>query len=167
MEDLNEWKEQAPKIFRTVRKHVQNVYGRRRAGLNLGLAEMGMFHGGFIGGMHFAPGTDIIMNKTPLKIILDEHPMEIAWAYTYHILLHEYIHSLGVLDEEYCRILTLKVSEENFKDSDHPAVVLARKGIGAYFTNVSIRYAPPDYQPGGIPVEYLKHFDTESLSYYS
>jgi len=65
---------------------------------------MGMFRGGFIGGMLFYPGTEILMNISPLKIILEEQPHDIVWAYTYHILLHEYIHSLGILDEKQLRL---------------------------------------------------------------
>ncbi|MFW9900647.1 MAG: hypothetical protein ACFFDY_05100, partial [Candidatus Thorarchaeota archaeon] len=84
--NLQDLKKQIPTIFKRVKSDVRKVYGRHRAGLSLGLVEMGMFRGGFIGGMHFAPGTDIVMNKTPLKIILKEQSYEIVWAYTYHIL---------------------------------------------------------------------------------
>ncbi len=165
--DIEGLKEKIPEIFERVRKDVFKIYRRHRAGLSLGLVEMGMYRGGFIGGMHFPPGTDIIMNKTPLDIIIDEQPYEVVWAYTYHILLHEYLHSLGVYDEQQCRTLTLKVSEEIFKEADHPAIILAKKGIGAYFPNLPMIYAPPDLQLGGMPVEYIKQFDKNSYEYYS
>ena len=128
---------------------------------------MGMNRGGFIGGMHFHPGTDIVMNKTPLKIILKEQPFEIVWAYTYHILLHEYIHSLGIINEHQCRIVTLKISEEIFMDSNHPAINLAKNGIGTYFPNLNLIYTPPDLKPDGIPIEYVYEFDNQSYDYYS
>ncbi|MFW9880810.1 MAG: hypothetical protein ACFFG0_47720, partial [Candidatus Thorarchaeota archaeon] len=67
-----------PEIFERVKKDVRRVTGRQRAGLTLGLVEMGMYRGGFIGGMHFSPGTDIVMNKTPLKILLEQQPYEIV-----------------------------------------------------------------------------------------
>lgn len=159
--------EEMPKIFERVKKDVKKLYGRHRAGLSLGLVEMGMYKGGFIGGMHFHPGTEILMNKTPLKIILEKQPYEIVWAYTYHILLHEYVHSLGVIDEQQCRAITLKISEEVFKEADHPAIILARNGIGTYFPNLRLIYAPPDLQPDGIPIEYIYDFDEESFDYYS
>ncbi len=165
--NLEDLKRQMPKIFERVKKDVRRVTGRQRAGLTLGLVEMGMYRGGFIGGMHFSPGTDIVMNKTPLKILFDQQPYEIVWAYTYHILLHEYVHSLGVLNEQQCRDITLRISEEIFKDADHPAVLLARKGIGTYFPNLRLIYAPPDLQPDGIPIEYIYDFDQESYDYYS
>ena len=165
--NLQELKKLMPDIFERIKEDVRRVYGRHRAGLSLGLVEMGMSRGGFIGGMHFHPGTDIVMNKTPLKIILREQPHEIVWAYTYHILLHEYIHSLGIIDEHQCRIITLKISEEIFGDSNHPAIILAKNGIGTYFPNLSLIYAPPDLKPDGIPIEYIDEFDKESYDYYS
>ena len=165
--NLQELKKLMPKIFEKIKEDVRKVYGRHRAGLSLGLVEMGMNRGGFIGGMHFHPGTDIVMNKTPLKIILKEQPFEIVWAYTYHILLHEYIHSLGIIDEQQCRIVTLKISEEIFMDSNHPAINLAKNGIGTYFPNLNLIYTPPDLKPDGISIEYVYEFDNQSYDYYS
>ena len=165
--NLQELKKLMPEIFEKIKEDVRKVYGRHRAGLSLGLVEMGMNRGGFIGGMHFHPGTDIVMNKTPLKIILKEQPFEIVWAYTYHILLHEYIHSLGIIDERQCRIATLKISEEIFIDSNHPAINLAKNGIGTYFPNLNLIYSPPALKPDGIPIEYVYEFDNQSYDYYS
>jgi len=165
--NLQELKKQMPEIFEQIKKDVRRVYGRHRAGLNLGLVEMGMYRGGFIGGMHFYPGTDIVLNKTPLKIILKEQPFKIVRAYTYHILLHEYIHSLGILNEQQCRMVTLKISEEVFMELDHPAIILAKNGIGTYFPNLHLIYAPPDLRPEGIPIEYVYEFDKQSYDYYS
>ncbi len=165
--NLLDLKKQMPKIFERVKKDVKKIYGRHRAGLSLGLVEMGMYNGGFIGGMHFSPGTDIVMNKTPLEIILREQPYEIVWAYTYHILLHEYIHSLGILNEHQCRAITLRISEKIFKDTDHPALILAKNGIGAFFPNLPLIYAPPDLSSDGISIEYVYNFDHESYDYYS
>ena len=54
--NLQDLKKQMPEIFERVKKDVKKVYGRHRAGLSLGLVEMGMYRGGFIGGMHFNPG---------------------------------------------------------------------------------------------------------------
>jgi len=156
-----------PEIFEQVKKDVHKTTGKKRAGLSLGLVEMGMHQGGFIGGMHFSPGTDIVMNKTPLKILLKQQPYEIIWAYTYHILLHEYIHALGALNEIQCRTITLRVSEAIFKEADHPAIILAKKGIGTYFPNLNLIYAPPDLKPDGIPIEYIDDFDRGSYDYYS
>jgi len=165
--NLQELKLQLPEIFENVKKDVKKIMGRHRAGLSLGLAEMGMFRGGFIGGMHFHPGTEIVMNTSPLKIILESQPFEIIWAYTYHILLHEYIHSLGIIDEQQCRTITLNISEEIFKDANHPALTLARNGIGVFIPDLKIIFVPPERRPDGMPIEVVTGFDRESQSYFS
>ncbi len=165
--DLNNFKNELPIIFEKVKSDVEKVYKKHRAGLSLGLAEMGMFKGGFVGGMHFYPGTEIIMNKTPLRMILEEQPYEISWAYAYHILLHEYIHSLGIIDENQCRLITKDLSKKIFKENNHPAVIFADRGIGAFFSNFKLIYNPPGMKPEGIYIEYIKGFDENSYSYYS
>ncbi len=165
--NLQELKQQMPQIFENVKKDVKKIMGRQRAGLSLGLVEMGMIRGGFIGGMHFHPGTEIVMNTSPLKIILESQPYEIIWAYTYHILLHEYIHSLGVIDEQQCRTITLNISEEIFKDKNHPVLILARNGIGVFIPDLEIVFVPPERRPDGMFIEYVSGFDRESQSYFS
>ncbi|MFX0180780.1 MAG: hypothetical protein ACFE78_11355 [Candidatus Hodarchaeota archaeon] len=165
--NIQDIKKIMPEIFDKVKKDVSKVLGRHRAGLSLGLVEMGMFREGFIGGMHFYPGTEIVMNKSPLKIILESQPYEIIWAYTYHILLHEYIHSLGIIDEYQCREITLKVTKEIFREAEHPAMILAKNGIDAFFPNLRLTYAPPERRPEGISIEYVHGFDRESQTYFS
>jgi hypothetical protein len=165
--NLNDLKKIMPEIFEKVKRDVKKVYKRHRAGLSLGLADMGMFQQGFIGGMHFHPGTEIVMNKTPLKLILETQPPEIVWAYTYHILLHEYVHSLGIIDERQCREITLKITEQIFKEADNPALILAKKGIGAYLPDLKMVYIPPERKPDGLPIEYVSGFDKESQTYFS
>ena len=164
---FDELKKEMPGIFEKVKKDVRKITGKKRAGLSLKLAEIGMDQGRYIAGMHFSPGTDIVMNKAPLEILLIHQPYEIIWAYIYHILLHEYIHALGALNEMQCRDITLRVSEAIFKETDHPAIILAKKGIGTYFPNLQLIYAPPDLQRDGIPIEYIHGFDMGSYDHYS
>lgn len=156
-----------PEIFERVKKDVRSVTGRQRAGLTLKLVKMPSLKGGFIGGVHFSPGTNILMNKIPLEKLLNQQPYEIVWAYTYHILLHEYIHSIGELNEQKCRYITLKISEAIFKENDHPAILLAKKGIGTFFPNLKFLYAPQDLQLDSVPIDYIHDFDRESFEYYS
>ncbi|MHA1986566.1 MAG: hypothetical protein ACW98D_08010 [Promethearchaeota archaeon] len=156
-----------PVIFEQVKRDVRNIWGKKRAGIALGLLEMGMRPRGFIGGMHFAPGTDILINTTPLRILLEQQPYEIIWAYTYHILLHEYVHALGALDEMLCRAITLRISEGTFKEADHPAIILAKRGIGTYFPNLELIPAPSDYKPDKQEIEYIYGFDRASYEHYS
>jgi hypothetical protein len=50
----------------------------------------------------------------------------------YSILLHEYLHSLGFLDEREVRELTYRVTRETFGD-DHITTGMATLGPWAYF----------------------------------
>jgi hypothetical protein len=180
--NLAELKNEMPKIFKKVKNDVKRVLGRHRVGLSLGLVDMGIYQGGFIGGMHFSPGTDIVLNRSPLRVILESQPYEIVWAYTYHILLHEYIHSLRFIkgvdtegkpknlsldDENLCREVTLTVSREIFKEADHPAIILAEHGIGIFIPNLKVTNISPFRRPDGMIIEYITDFDEESHSYYS
>jgi len=165
--NLQDLKRQMPDIFERVKRDVETVIGRHRAGLSLGLVSMGMFYGNFIGGMFFSGGTMIIMNTDPLHVLLETQPDEVILAYVYHILLHEYIHSLGFLNERQCRQITHQITKEVFKGSKHPAVVLAFKGIGAYFPDLHLIYAPQNYGfQGQWQVDRVKEFDRESFRYF-
>ena len=109
-------KRQMANIFERVKRDVEKEIGRHRAGLSLGLVAMGMYRGNFIGGMFFSGGTMILMNSDPLHILLETQPDEIVLAYVYHILLHEYIHSLGFLNERQCRQITLEITKNIFRN---------------------------------------------------
>ncbi|MBY9013065.1 MAG: hypothetical protein KGD70_11890 [Candidatus Lokiarchaeota archaeon] len=167
--NLKDLKHEMPEIFETVKKDVIKTLGWNfhRAGLRLGLAEMGMIEGGFIGGMFIYPGTDIVMNTSPLWLILETQPDDIVWAYTYHILLHEYIHSLGYIKEEKCEEKTFEVIEKVFEEENHPVLILAKIGIGYYIRDLQIKNIPPNRRPDGMLIEYVHGFDRESQSYYS
>lgn len=165
--NLNDLKKLMPEIFERVKRDVRQVLGQHRAGLRLGLGDYGISNGGFMGGYHNYPGTDIVMNKSPLRIILESQPYEVVWAYTYHILLHEYIHSLGELDEQRCKYYTRKISEQIFIEADHPAIVLVKNGIGAFIPNLRFINVPSDGIPEDVPIELVHGFDQESQSYFS
>ena len=103
-----------------------------------------------------------------LHQLLEDQPDEVILAYIYHILLHEYIHSLGFLNERQCRQIVLEITKNVFKETpNHPAVVLARKGIGAYFPDLHLIYAPANVDPWGRwQIEAVKDFDRESFRYF-
>jgi hypothetical protein len=164
---LSEWKKELLVIFKKVKDDVKQVLNLHRKGLALTLADMGISRGVFIGGMHFHPGNEIVMNKSLLRIILEKQPYEIVWAYTYHILLKLYLQALGLIHEEPCREATLKVSRQIFKDPHHPAIIMAEDGIESFIPDMGITYIPPDRKPDGMPIEYIPGSDKEEPDYYS
>ena len=158
--------EKIPEIFVKVKKDVKKVIRRKRAGIQIGLIEIGMNQAGFIGGMHFPPGSDIILNKTPIKVLIEHQPDTIVWAYIYHILLNMYLSALGALDEDKRREITINITEEVFAEENHPAVIFAKEGIDAFFPNLELIDAPSNIRHDGFSIEYI-YDDTESYDYYS
>ncbi|MBN2152663.1 MAG: hypothetical protein JW839_14525 [Candidatus Lokiarchaeota archaeon] len=158
-------------MFERIRRDVQKVLGQRRAGLSLGFVDMGMSPQGFVGGMFFSGGTMILMNTRALRVLLEdavnrENP-EIAEYYVYHVLMHEYIHSLGYLDERECREVTAYVTHELFPHN-HPITIMADRGIGVYFPRFI--YAPENIAfepPRDGSIELVKGFDRGSTTYFT
>ena len=165
---LEELKKKIPDLFEDVKCDVDKALNRHRAGLSLGFVEMGISNAGFIGGMFFSGGTMILMNSTALRVLINEHTLtdEIVINYVYHILLHEYIHSLGFLNERECRQVTNFVTKETFEDQNHPARLLAENGIGHYFPKLV--YAPGNYRLGpNMRIERIRNFDKGSQTYFA
>ena len=63
----------------------------------LGMANLGNHPQGFFGGFFTTGSNVIVLNKIPLQRIKETLP-ELYKPYVFHVLLHEYIHSLGHLD---------------------------------------------------------------------
>lgn len=110
-------------VFDLVKDAVQRHLGRSRAGIMVGLADLGVAPSSFLGG-YFQVGTNaIVLNGTVLRNVRVKAP-EHENAYLFHILLHEYLHTLGYLREDQVRPLALEVSRELLGE-DHPATLLA------------------------------------------
>lgn len=115
MSERLERSESAGEMFEIVKECVKNSIDKERAGLMLGLSDMGFTQKGFVGAYHPMGTNIIVMNKTILRRIAKADPKFVK-PYTFHILLHEYLHTLGVLDEARTKMLTHMISKENFGD---------------------------------------------------
>ena len=96
-EDLSE-------IFEVVKTLVKEFLGRERSGLMLGLADLGGKPGFFVGAFYPIGSNFIIMNKTPMRAVEATKP-HLYKAYCFHILLHEYCHTIGILTKEKTELL--------------------------------------------------------------
>jgi hypothetical protein len=116
-------------IFTIVKKSVKAILGMRRVGLILYLADLPVQ----VGAYHGVGTNAIVMNRTLLELIENTagSKREVN-AFVYSILLHEYLHSLGFLDEREVRELTYRVTRETFGD-DHITTGMATLGPWAYF----------------------------------
>ena len=158
-DELNECSD-FPSIFDLVKQAVEITLNRRRVGLILGLADLPPF----IGAFHTVGANFIVMNKTLLKKITETYEnKKLINAYIFHILLHEYIHSLGFLDESLTRDLTYAISERVFGEN-HAATQMARYGIGRVFPDIKLEYSDSRTEmPASI--EIVGDFERDNLSY--
>ena len=116
--------------FEEVKDAVQNTESRSRGGLMLGLQEIGASLDGFIGAYYPVASNIIIVNKTPLRRIL-ETDKSLLKPYIFHVLLHEYIHSLGYLDEDTTEKKTYEISKKHF--GEHHIITELSTNIKKYF----------------------------------
>ncbi|MFW9991132.1 MAG: hypothetical protein ACFFD4_03650 [Candidatus Odinarchaeota archaeon] len=119
-------------LFRLVQKIVQRLMRKTRPGILLGLIEMGFDRGNFIGGLHYGGTNEIYLNKSALRVMREESEPELYKAYVFFLLLHEYIHSVGVMDERMTRQFTRDIILTVF-NNDHPISKLAVQGLNAHF----------------------------------
>ena len=119
--------------FEDVKETVRKQEGLSRAGLMLGLQELGSSLQGFIGAYFPVASNIIVVNRTPLRRIQETNP-ELLNPYIFHVLLHEYIHSLGFLDEQTTRNKTYDISKKQFGPR-HPVTQLSTN-ITKFFPNL-------------------------------
>jgi hypothetical protein len=126
-------------VFEIVKKSVRVQIGMERAGLMLVLADLPIHLGAF----HGVGTNQIVMNRTLLdRIVAAGHPRSYVNAFVYSILLHEYLHSLGVIDESEVRRMVNEISLKTF-GPNHPASKIASQGPwsllkGTHYVNTNV-----------------------------
>jgi hypothetical protein len=125
-------------VFEMVKKSAERSLGMRRAGLMLYLARLPKQ----IGAFHTMGTNGIVMNRTTLDMITHgAKSLREINSYVYSILLHEYLHALGYVEEDEVRKLVYDVSLETF-GPNHPATQIASKGPGAILPDVTVEGTP-------------------------
>ncbi|MBN2203084.1 MAG: hypothetical protein JW700_02790 [Candidatus Aenigmarchaeota archaeon] len=148
-----------PDIFEMVKEAVWKSLRRSRAGLTLGLVDMGNHEHGFVGGYYVTGSNMIVMNESPLKRIQETEP-KLLNAYVFHVLLHEYLHSLGIYEERDVKDLTYEISREIFGERN--VVTAISKDINKFFPNLIY----PDGAPNiDAPVRFVPDFDRSCTRY--
>lgn len=149
--------------FEEVKHVVERYEGRSRAGLMLGLQEIGATMNGFIGAYFPVASNIIVINKTPLRRIIETNP-DLLKPYGFHLLLHEYIHSLGFLNEVVTRQKTYEISKIHFGEN-HIVTKLSTE-MNRFFPNLVY----PIYgwiPPKNIPeIEIVQGFDSSNVNPY-
>ncbi len=149
-------------IFELVKDAVYNTLGQNRSGLMLGLAEIGSDHKKFVGGFHPLGSNFIIINKAPLRKVVEKNK-KMYQPYVFHLLLREYIHSFGVMDEDVTAQTVRQISRALF-GKEHIVTELSTK-FTKFFPYVV--YADPGDFSGqdSEGIEMVDNFDSSSASY--
>jgi len=146
-------------LFEIVKEVVWNVARKSRAGLELGLVELGCQPQGLMGAFYVSGSNMIVMNQTPLRRIQETDP-KLLNPYIFSILLHEYLHSLGYFDEEQVKAMTYEISKETFGEKS--VITELSKDLKKFFPNIVYPEGSPRIDG---PVRKVKDFDRSSIRY--
>lgn len=138
-EDL-EKAENLEDVFDLVKDTVRKTLGESRAGINLGFMELGNSERGITNAFYPVGSNVIVLNKTAIRRIM-RTDSDFLKPYLFMILLHEYIHSLGYLDEGTARTLTYKICAD----------VLGKHHVSTEMAKDIKKFLPLVMHPGGYP----------------
>jgi len=141
-------------IFAVVKEAVKRSMGEHRVGLMLYLGNLPLRVGAF----HPLGTNDIVINR---RLLREAMPEPLQKAHVFSILLHEYLHSLGYVDERQVRGLTYKVCVDNF-GGDHPVAEAAVTGPWADITAEELEGIAE-----GMNLELVRNFERIDMGYIS
>lgn len=153
-------------VFEVVKKSVREQLNQERAGLMLVLADLPLQ----LGAYHGMGSNQIVMNRSLLdRVVAAGHPRSQINSFVYSILLHEYLHSLGVADESEVRRMVYDISLKTF-GPDHPTSTIASKGPWTLlrrpgYVNTMIPHEEADARPR--EAELISDFDRSDRAYIS
>jgi hypothetical protein len=144
-------------VFEMVKAAVENTLGAHRAGLTLVLGDIP----NNIGAYHEMGSNAIVMNRNLLKIVekLSRSKSRMN-SYIFMILLHEYLHALGVADDRQVRNLSRQVTDQ-FLGPRHAASEMAVRPLDQIFPELP-RYVA--FRDKGA-FETVSKFDSSSTPY--
>jgi len=113
-----------PEILDIVRATVQETLGEARPDVTLGFQNLPLR----IGAYHRVGSDWIVMNRRLLDLASSRLPSQREMnSFIFSIMLHEYLHALGYLNEYQVRRLVYEISRRNLGEV-HPATRIARLG---------------------------------------
>ncbi|MHB8566636.1 MAG: hypothetical protein ACYC7D_08535 [Nitrososphaerales archaeon] len=144
-------------LFELVKRIVEQEIGQHRAGLTLFLSDMP----NNVGAYHPVASNTIVVNRALVNQMkkLAKDPREIN-SFVFMILMHEYLHSLGYIDESEVRKISQKICAAAL-GSDHMTVKLA----GANWIEMYPELASMSATKFSKGFEVVKNFDSSSMSY--
>ncbi len=143
-------------IFQIVKRSVRKVTGLERSGLGLALSDLPATVGAYwqVGGNY------IVMNESLVNAMsrIARSPLEFN-SFVFSILAHEYLHSVGFINEAEARAMTALVTREYFGPS-HPASILSNGDLWSVYPEL-LQVHGGD----GSRLKIVNRFDSDSTSY--
>ena len=145
-------------IFDLVKSHVEEVLSLHRAGLTLALSDLPSY----VGAYHVLGSNYLVINRRLLQRVRAEEPKEIVNSFLYMLMLHEYLHSLGLTEEGKVRQASKEVASRML-GVGHPATMLVTNPLNKLFPYIE---ALGETKKEG-PFEVIHEFDRKSYPYIS
>ena len=122
-------------VWQIVKETVKNFLGKSRIGMMLFLDSLPLN----LGAYHLVGTNNIVLNKALVEMVEAAVVTKLEVnAFTYTLLLHEYLHALGYLSEDEVRHLVYKISRAYFGET-HVATGLAQNSPWALLNRVQIK----------------------------
>ena len=150
-------------IFNLVKTAVKENLGMRRVGLLLGLSDLP----GPIGAYHAVGSNFIVLNRIPLQEVMKSSgDVKLVNAYVFETLLHEYLHTLGYIDEGQVRHLTRTICRSTFGEK-HPTTIIATRGPISIFPGLrQVQRINPGVEAAS-RIEIVADFEKDNISYFA
>ena len=144
-------------LFELVKRIVEQEIGKHRAGLTLMLSDMP----NTVGAYHPVGSNNLVVNRSLVKSMrsLVKDPRVIN-SFVFMILMHEYLHSLGYMDEEEVRKLAQRICADAL-GNDHLTVKLASANWLELYPELAT-LSQASFSKG---FEVVRKFDSSSMSY--
>lgn len=147
-------------VFEVVKEAVRKVLNKSRGGLDLGLVELDNAPQGLLGAYYNMGSNMIVMNGNSLRRVRESSP-ELLRPYMLSVLMHEYLHSLGIMSDEEVRGLAVQVCLQAFGEEN--IITQISKDMTKFFPGIIY----PAGAPQGMKskVRLVKDFDKSDTGY--
>ena len=121
-------------IWEVVKDTVEFTLHKYRRGMMLFLDDLPIR----LGAYHPLGTNNIVLNRTLVQIVEDAiKSKRVVNALVYNLLLHEYLHALGVISEPKVRQLVYEIAEKCFGEN-HITTLLAKKSPWALLKGIPL-----------------------------
>lgn len=143
-------------LFELVKRLVEEELGKHRAGLSLVLTDMP----NEIGAYHPVGANIIVLNKSLIDGLkkVTRNPRQVN-SFIFMVLMHEYLHTLGFLDENEVRKTARQICIDSLGE-EHPTVKLATANWLEMFPQLQYNTRSKSNE-----FEVVRKFDSSSTSY--